>query len=497
MSKPEAPTPPNPYATAAAQTGTNVATGVANAYLNNVNQNTPDGSLSYEATGSHSWTDPTTGHVYNIPTFTSTQTLSPAGQALKTTNDQTQQNLASMAQQQSSRVGGLLSQPFTPLEGAPDAGSSAGLAGVPQAATSFAGGGPIQSSIGGYGQQQTTFDDAGEITRNYGPTDGFSADRQRVEESLYGRLNPQLQKDRSAIEQRLADQGIRYGSQAYSSAMDDYNRQSNDARLAVTAAGGQEQQRMTEMAAQRAGFKNAAQMQAYNQAQGRGTFANDAQSQNFAQALGAGSFANQAQGQQFQQNAALGSFQNAGLAQQLGQQQSIFNADNSSRNQYLQEQYQQRQQPLNEISGLMSGSQVQNPNWLNSPQSQIPTTDFAGIMNQNFQNQMGIYNTQQSGWNSTMGGLLGLGAGAIKASDERVKKNIDRVGTVFAYNEDAERKRLPIYEYEYKNNEGGPGRHVGPMAQDVEKLDRRAVGEIGGVKHIDTRRVMGNILRAA
>jgi hypothetical protein len=35
------------------------------------------------------------------------------------------------------------------------------------------------------------------------------------------------------------------------------------------------------------------------------------------------------------------------------------------------------------------------------------------------------------------------------------------------------------------------------MAQDVEKLDKRAVKTIGGVKHIDQRRVMGNILRAA
>ena len=43
------------------------------------------------------------------------------------------------------------------------------------------------------------------------------------------------------IEQRLSDQGIRYGSTAYTQAMDDYNRQSNDMRLAVTAAGGQEQ----------------------------------------------------------------------------------------------------------------------------------------------------------------------------------------------------------------------------------------------------------------
>ncbi len=294
------------------------------------------------------------------------------------------------------------------------------------------------------------------------------------------RMNPQLARERGGIEQRLADQGIRYGSQAYASAMDDYNRQANDARFAAVGQAGQEQQRMMDMAAQRAGFENSAQQQQYDQLMGRG------------------SFANQAQAQQNAQNAALAGFGNAGLAQQIGQAQSLFNARNAGRNQYLQEQYAQRNQPINEISSLMSGSAVQSPNWLNSPQSQIATTDFAGIAGQNAQLQQQAYQAAQSGWNSTMGGLLGLGGrlgGAAIMSDERTKQNIDKIGTVFAYNEDAERKKLPVYEWEYKHDPGT--RRVGPMAQDVEKIDRGAVKEIGGIKHINPSRVMGNILRAA
>ena len=88
----------------------------------------------------------------------------------------------------------------------------------------------------------------------------------------------------------------------------------------------------------------------------------------------------------------------------------------------------------------------------------------------------------------------------MKLSDEREKENIDQVGTVFAYNENAERKKLPIYEYQYKDDPAAL-RHVGPMAQDVEKVDPRAVATSrhGGKTRmaIDTRRVMGNILRAA
>ena len=496
MSKPDAPTPPNPYATAAAQTGTNVATGVANAFLNNVNQNTPQGSLNYDVTGSYSWTDPSTGQAYSIPRFTSTQSLNATQQGLQNTSDATKQTLGNIGLSQAQKVGGILGTPFSPGASASPAGDPMWMsrATIPEAIKSYDTGGNIQSGLGDYGQQQSTFGDAGDITRSYGPSDNFSADRLRVEDSLNQRLNPQLQKDRSAIEQRLADQGIRYGSQAYTSAMDDWNRQANDQRLAVTAQGGQEQARMNDMAAKQAGFQNAAQMQAYQQAQGRGEFANTAQNTNYQQMLGAGSFANAAQAQQNSQNAAAAGFNNAGAAQQLAQSQSTFNAFNAARNQNLQEQYQQRQQPLNEIAALMSGSQVQNPNWLNSPNSQIATTDIGGLINQNFAQQQQNYQTANANWQSTMGGLLGLGGKLAMMSDERVKENIVPMGTVFAAGEDGRRKKLPISEWSYK---GDPARHVGPLAQDVEQIDKSAVTTRGGIKHIYPAKVMGSILRAA
>jgi len=498
--KPDAPTPPNPYQTAAAQTGTNVATGVANAFLNNVNQNTPDGSLRYDVSGTHEWTDPSTGSKYSIPTFTSTQSLSPQSQAIKSQTDAAKMNLAGLANSQSASISNLMNTAFTPGAGAPGAGTAGGIMGVPQAATSYDPGGGIQSSIGGYGQQQTTFGDAGDITRSYGPQDNFSADRQRVEDSLMARINPQLNLQQDKLRQQLADQGIRYGSDAYNNAFTPFNQQANDARFAAINQGGQEQARMMDMAAQQAGFQNAAQQQAYTQAQGRGEFANQAQAQNYAQTLGAGSFANAAQQQQNAQNASLASFGNAGLAQQLAQQQSGFNAQNAARNQYMQEQYQQRNQPLNEISALMSGSQVQNPNWLNSPTSQIPTTDIGGLINQNFAQQSQNYQSANQNWQSTMGGLLGLGGklggAAIMASDRDVKDVGPKMATVFAADPDGERRELPIYQYSYKDDPSSTT-HVGPMAQDVEKIDKRAVTTRGGVKHIYPAKVMGSILRAS
>jgi hypothetical protein len=477
MGKPSAPAPPpapNPVDTARASTSTNVATSIANAFLNNTNQITPEGELRYDNTSDYSWYDPYTKLNVTIPRFTATQIRSPQAQAIEDQNQAAKFNLAGMANAQSARLSEHLGEGID-LTGAPGAADPSGISGVPGAATTF----------GDAGQQISTLGDAGAITRTYGPADDFSADRSRVEEALYGRLNPQLSRERSNIEQRLQDQGIRYGSPAYKAAMDDYNRQANDLRLGVTAAGGQEQQRMMDMAAQRAGFENVAQQQEYQQL------------------LSSGTFANAAQRDTFQQQAARGEFGNAGLAQQLAQQQTEFNARNMARNQYMNEQYALRNQPINEISSLLSGSQINNPNFVNTPNNQIPTTDVAGLINTRFSQDMDVYKQESANYNAQMGGMYGLMGGLLKGgmgmmmmSDEREKENIVPMATVFAAGDDGRREELPIYEYSYKRDPANE-RHVGPMAQDVEKIDKRAVKTIAGRKHIDTSRVMGSILKAA
>jgi len=558
----DAPTPPNPIATAAGQTSTNVASGVANAFLNQANQVTPQGNLTYSAstspeTGSYSWNDPVTGVTYQIPRFTVTQSGPAVGtpeHEVYWRNQASKYNLAEASKTASFRLMEMLGQRPDMLAGAPPAGDINSL-NVGDPRTWYGDVGGQQRSIDGYGQQQTGFGDtgwqqtgwfgdtgqqqtgfgdAGNITRGYGPADNFSADRGRVEEALYGRLNPQLEKDRARVEQQLADQGIRYGSPAYKQAMDDYNRQSTDARLAVTAAGGQEQQRMMDMAAQEAGFQNAAQQQAYLQAQGRGTFANtaqqkayeqalgrgqfanqaqqtlfeqlrargafanEAQAQQYAQTLGAGQFANQAQTQAYQQEALRAQFQNAGLAQQLSQNQTAFNAQNALRNQYIAEQNYARNQPFNEINAVMAGGQLSAPSWVGTPTSNIATTDVAGLINNRFSQDMGIYQQNSANMNALIGGILGAGGkiGAAALSDRREKENIERVGTVFAAGDDG-KKPLPVYEFEYKKDIDPSGtRRVGPMAQDVEKIDRDAVINRGGRKYLNTTK-LGSILKVA
>lgn len=466
------PQAPNPQATAAASTSTNVATSIANAFLNNTNQFTPEGELRYDVTGNYNWHDPYTNVDYTIPTFSATQIRSPEQQAIQDQGNAAKLNLAGMANAQSARLSDLLSNDLD-VSGAPDAADPSKLSGAPDALTSFGDVGPVP----------TTFGEAGDITRSYGAGD-FSADRQRVEEALFNRINPQLDRDRANLEQRLQDQGIRYGSQAYNAAMDDFNRSVADTRLGVTAQGGQEQQRMMDMAAQRAGFENAAQLQAYQEAQGRGTFAQ------------------QGQGQAFTQAATAGEFANAGLAQNLARDQTAFNAQNMARNQYMNEQYALRNQPINEISALLSGSQINNPNFVNTPSNQIPTTDVAGLINTRFSQDLDAYKIQSQNEQAMMGGLFGLAGGLLKGgmmmSDVREKEDIIRVGSVLTPSQDVrdvDHDELPIYEYSYKKDPTGT-RHIGPMAQDVEKVRPDAVKTIRGRKHIDMVK-MGDILRAA
>lgn len=559
----DAPTPPNPITTAAAQTGTNVSTAIANSYLGNVNQNTPQGSLRYDVTGNYGYTDPTTGQSYNIPTWTATQSLSPQGVATQAQLDAAKYNMAGLANTQSGNLGQLLSTPFDPNRGnfdagaylrqnpdvynaavnsgqniydfanqhyqtfgynegrmaggtaAPAMGSMSQFSGVQNPLSSFdqtagfqfgyGSGGDILSGFNpnSAGQIQTGYNQGGPITRTYGPQDSFSADRTRVENAMFQRLDPQLKQDEARLRQQLSDQGIAYGSKAYEDAMLNLTNRVTDTRLGITQAGLQEQTGLMNMAAQQAGFQNAAQQQAYNQSQQAAAFANAAQQQGYTQQQGLANFWNQAQAQregqaaargafynqaalsQFDQAAARAQFYNQAQQQALGQASTMFNAQNQLRNQALQEQYQQRNQPINEISALLSGSQVQAPNFINAQRTTIPTTDVAGLINQNFAQQNDLYKTSQGFWGDIIGGVLGAGGrigGAAMtpvASDVRMKENITPMGSVLTT-----KGELPIYGYDYKNDDPDEKRHVGPMAQDVERLEPRAVKSIGGRKHI-------------
>lgn len=73
----------------------------------------------------------------------------------------------------------------------------------------------------------------------------------------------------------------------------------------------------------------------------------------------------------------------------------------------------QRNQPINEISALLSGSQVSNPSVSMYQPQGAATTDVGGLINQNYAQKQANYQQQMAQRQSLMGGLFGLGAAGI------------------------------------------------------------------------------------
>ena len=78
-----------------------------------------------------------------------------------------------------------------------------------------------------------------------------------------------------------------------------------------------------------------------------------------------------------------------------------------------QAQLTNQNQPINAITALMSGSQVQQPNFMQTPQTTIPTTDYANIVNQSYQDSLASYNAQVAAQSAQTGGLFGLGGSVL------------------------------------------------------------------------------------
>ena len=72
-----------------------------------------------------------------------------------------------------------------------------------------------------------------------------------------------------------------------------------------------------------------------------------------------------------------------------------------------------RNQPLNEITALLTGSQVTQPSFVNTPTATVAPTDVAGITQSAYQNSLVPYNAENSYNNALMGGLFGMGGSAL------------------------------------------------------------------------------------
>lgn len=190
-SAPSPPAAPDPAVAAKAQGAANLETAIAQGYLNATNQVTPYGNVNFDKTG-----EVTVGDKV-VPRFTSTTTLSPAEQQKFDLQSGLETQALGLGKNALGNVGEAIQQPFN-LDGLPNAPGS---------------------------------------------TD-FSADRDKVVQGLIDRNAPQFQRSEDAMRNRLANQGISEGSEAYGAAVDDFNRGKNDFNLAALNAGSAEQSRL-------------------------------------------------------------------------------------------------------------------------------------------------------------------------------------------------------------------------------------------------------------
>jgi hypothetical protein len=140
--------------------------------------------------------------------------------------------------------------------------------------------------------------------------------------------------------------------------------------------------------------------------------------------------------------------------------------------QAIQQQIALRDQPLNEASALLSGSQVQAPSFANVPTAQVQPTNVLGAYQQAQDANLAAYNARVANQSANLGGMAsivgqGLGAGMMAFSDERLKTDIREVGTLKHPGGD-----IPVKSFRFK---GSPTRQLGLIAQDVEKAAPSAV----------------------
>jgi hypothetical protein len=156
----------------------------------------------------------------------------------------------------------------------------------------------------------------------------------------------------------------------------------------------------------------------------------------------------------------------------LGATTQGFGVGSQANQQAFNQEMTKYNMPLNTLSALRSGSQVQNPSFVNSAQQATTGgADILGAAQMGYNAEMGDFNAKQAAQQNLNQGIMGLGgAGIMKYSDIRMKENIKQIHWM--------PNGLPVYEYEYKSefkDIAGHGKFVGVMAQEVEMVRPEAV----------------------
>lgn len=405
---------------------------------NMINQYTPYGSVTYTQRGTSS---------SGTPLWSQNVALSPEQQAAYNKDVAMNARLQDVGMQGVGYVQNALNAPLqSPGQAVGSVGTTNFVTGVnaPQLQTQMGDVGNLQRALnqpnialqtgGQAGQLQTSVQDPNLV-------------QQQVTDALYKQqtqyLDPQFERSQAKLENQLANQGITRGSEAWNAAMQDAAMQKQQAyESARSSAIGQGVAAGSQMFQnQLAGgqFANTAQQQAYQQSLANAQMQNQARAQQLQEALATGQFANEAQATAYQQE--LGRLQaenqaltqqfgfgltNAELANQAANQQFAQRLSNAQlQNQAIQQNFANaqtlRQEPINILNAVRTGSQMQSaamPQVGVSSPGQLATwsgPDLLGAATAQGQYNQGLYNAQQAQSSNQMSGLMGLAGTAAMA----------------------------------------------------------------------------------
>jgi hypothetical protein len=394
-STPSAPTPPDPYQTADAQSQAFIKAAKEGSILNNLTQYTPTGSITYDR------------DAQGVP-IAQRVSLTPGAQGVFNAQQALQGNLSNAA---ANLAGQVPTGAFGLPSNMPGITTGLDMTGAP-------------NFVGGIDFSRL---------QDLATTGDFSADRDNYSRAMYDRglslLQPQMESERRATEQRLSNQGLPITGEAYEGEMNRLNSAQGDtlSRLAQDAV-----------------------------AQGAGE-----QSRLFGLSL---SGRQQGVGEQLQ-NAQTQAAARAGITQEELANAGL--ADNA-RKTMINEAMTQYNAPIQAVTSLLGTT----PN-LNTPQGGnfytqgVQAPNLEGNVYQSYNAQMQQYQAQQAQQNSMWSGIGSIvgSLGSLVMSDEDIKEDVGPANSILDRME-----KIPIKSWRYKREAGidDGQKHVGPMAQDFK-----------------------------
>ena len=323
---------------------------------------------------------------------TVTQTLTPAAQAALENAQAVQKGLSEVGITALGNVRDTMSKPF--------------VSGVPDFQTSLGDQGPVN-----YGPSAD----------QYGLAQGFSAEKygnargeldlsgiakmpvnagMTAQQSIMARLGPQIETGRAALAQTLANQGVTQGSAAYENAMRAQYAGENDL--------------LNEAARYGIALDMAANQQGYGQQLSSAGLYNQALGQNFSQGLQANQASNQAIGQNFGQGLQSAGLYNQAQNQKYNQALQSAQFSNTALGQQYQRNLGEYNLPLNTLTALQSGSQIQNPQFQQYTGQTIAPAPIANATTQAANFDQNQYAQNVAANNATKQGLFDIGSSAFR-----------------------------------------------------------------------------------